>query len=229
MSFYNNGVYILNDTLNKLYKNWNVGATARSINIEDVIDKINPGYDYILSTDKEYYDKTFTYYTQFNIPEMLKYDSSAVIDGVIGNGSINGSSDQPFLINDTYSKFLNSIQVKINYFHLNSNTGNNMKVVETKESENDTTFYKRVLLDYNETQKGYFYATRCIMPDTLHTNFFAIGTFYGPPIYASGRSLYTQYYNATVNKGLRPIVTIPQDRIDLSVGNGVKGNEWGIK
>ena len=229
MSFYNNGVYILNDTLNKLYKNSNVGATARSINIEDVIDKINPGYDYILSTDKEYYDKTFTYYTQFNIPEMLKYDSSAVIDGVIGNGSINGSSDQPFLINDTYSKFLNSIQVKINYFRLNSNTGNNMKVVETKESENDTTFYKRVLLDYNETQKGYFYATRCIMPDTFDTNFFAIGTFYGPPIYASGRSLDTQYYNETVNKGLRPIVTIPQDRIDLSVGNGVKGNEWGIK
>ena len=38
---YNNGVYLLNDICNKLYSNNKLGATASSINVEDIEEKMN--------------------------------------------------------------------------------------------------------------------------------------------------------------------------------------------
>lgn len=48
----NNGVYLLNDLCNYLYKNDNIGATARSLNIEDVQNKIENKNSYENFTNK---------------------------------------------------------------------------------------------------------------------------------------------------------------------------------
>lgn len=81
-----------------------------------------------------------------------------------------------------------------------------------------------MLFDLSKVDR-YFYATRVILCNQYRATF---GIFSGPNIIGTG-SEGPDYSSLNEKRGLRPIVTIPQDRIDLSVGNGVKGNEWGIK
>ena len=92
---YNNGVYTLNDISNRLYKNSSVGASARSINIEDVTSKVKSGFNYLESVSgyKAYGTKN-TYSGRIEYPGMLKYLSTATVDGVTGNGIYNDNSNQ---------------------------------------------------------------------------------------------------------------------------------------
>ena len=221
---YNNGVYTLNDISNRLYKNSSVGASARSINIEDVTSKVKSGFNYIESVSgyKAYGTKN-TYGGGVDYPEMLKYLSTATVDGVTGNGIYNDNSKQSSSISNSYYTSSSSISVTTNYFHVNSNTKNNLIGVETQNSTNDTQFYSDILFDSSNLD-GYLYATRLILCTEVDVIF---GIYSGPSIMGNGVKV--PNLPLQVNKGLRPIVTIPQDRIDLSVGNGVKGNEWGIK
>ncbi len=79
---YNNGVYLLNDICNELYRNDRIGATARSLNIEDIQNKMKIEADgkkayekYGNGTEHEY-GKTKTYDgDKKNYPLQWLYDN----------------------------------------------------------------------------------------------------------------------------------------------------------
>ena len=147
-----------------------------------------------------------------------------MIDGIYNNGTL-GRSEQNSKIYGVETTNT-SMSITSNYFNLNSSTRYNMKTVETRDSVEDNNFYWNILCDIQQVS-GYFYSTRLEMVQTSDKNPY-FGVFYGPQILGAGR-IADDIYTSSVSKGLRPIVTLPASSIDLSVGNGEKGNEWGIK
>ena len=224
---YNNGVYVFNDFMNRLYKNPSVGATARNIKVEDVTSKIKDGFNYVQNPSKHYaYGSTATLSGQYNYPVLWKNveGNQNMIDGIYNNGTL-GRSEQNSKIYGVETTNT-SMSITSNYFNLNSSTRYNMKTVETRDSVEDNNFYWNILCDIQQVS-GYFYSTRLEMVQTSDKNPY-FGVFYGPQILGAGR-IADDIYTSSVSKGLRPIVTLPASSIDLSVGNGEKGNEWGIK
>ena len=224
---YNNGVYVFNDFMNRLYKNPSVGATARNIKVEDLTSKIKDGFNYIQNSSGNYeYGTTATLSGQYNYPTIWEEEegSQNKIDGKYNNGTL-GQSEQNSKVYGMKTTNT-SISIKTNYFNLNSSTQYNMKTVETRDSTADSNFYWNILCNVQQVNP-YFYSTRLVMVRNSGTVMPIFGLFYGPRIIGSANPA-----NSAVplsNYGLRPIVTLPASSIDLSVGNGEKGNEWGIK
>ena len=103
---YNNVVYTLNKKCSDLYKDTSKGITARSIKVEDITDKFNQtGKDklttyisnnlptstgtYITNIDTE--NKTVTYQTRTNYPDIFQYEAGGLIDSTTTSGVIGQS------------------------------------------------------------------------------------------------------------------------------------------
>ena len=101
---YNNGVYLLNDICKSRYGNASLGATARSLNIEDIESRMNSNGIAARNANKGYDNysiqygttKTFTgyYYTKYPaIYAQEKYSGVDVSDVTAGSQVIAGSVD----------------------------------------------------------------------------------------------------------------------------------------
>ena len=101
---YNNGVYLLNDICKSRYGNASLGATARSLNIEDIESRMNSNGIAARNANKGYDNysiqygttKTFTgyYYTKYPaIYAQEKYSGVDVSDVTDGTQVITGSVD----------------------------------------------------------------------------------------------------------------------------------------
>ncbi len=221
---YNNVVYGLNNIANNLYSNPSIGATARNIKIEDVIDKINPGYDYVKNIEGHFErNQTATKYGYTAIPSAWKLEKgNNSIDGVPNNGTL-GQSEQNGLVTNDFVYANSNMVITNQYFNLKEDTRYNMKTVETKESDNDSEIYADLLLSGN----NFIYATRTnLISYNLDLSF---ATQHGPWIMATGR-----YSNDTSNydmltRPMRLIVTLPKSSININTGNGELGNGWGIQ
>ncbi len=224
---YNNFVYVLNDIAQKLYGNTAIGAMARNIKVEDLTDKINPGYNYIYN--KGYngeYLKEYTVYGSRKIPSIWKKEigKNNSIDGINNNGTL-GRSEQTELIYEDVINVNSSMTYTNMYYNLNPNVRYNMKTVETKNSPNDSEIYYNLLVNEHEVS-GYTFATRLILTNSSSSNNPAFGCNKGNGIYGSG-SEYTDY--TTRINPMRIIVKLPKSRINIQVGTGNQGDGWGIQ
>ncbi len=127
---YNNSVYYLNEICNQLYSNNALGTTARSINLDDIENKMNEAgktarNDYVESGSSTKYGATKNYSgANAWYPNLAKYENVLGIDDepvkTNGIGKSHNGTDLtengitiPLLENDTSSKLkANSITVK---------------------------------------------------------------------------------------------------------------------
>lgn len=120
-----------------------------------------------------------------------------------------------------------SMEAQVTVYHFTKETKNNMKVVETKESDYDNQIYNKMLAD------GLFeLATRSIANDNRYSNDIIFAKKYFIPGF--GMAWYEIMSNDRIeylgqqNAGFKIIVTLPKSAINLNVGNGDLGNGWGI-
>ena len=227
---YNNMVYVLNDVAKELYSNNSIGAIARSIKVEDVIDKINPGYDYVQKflTYGEYL-KAYTQYGSMQVPSIWKKEigTNNSIDGVNNNGTLGRSEQNELIYEDLVT--VNSYMTYTNmYFNLNADVKNNMKTVETKNSLNDSEIYYNLLVKTSGDVKAYTFATRLIFNSGGSNPSLGFGYNWGNGIYGVGMSY--ELINSTIKLyPMRMIVKLPKSAINIQVGTGNKGDGWGMQ
>lgn len=234
---YNNIVYTLNTIGQKLYGNNNVGATARSIKIEDLLDKINPGYDYVenkVESEDYYgvYNAPYTVNGPLYIPSMWLQEKGQYnrLDGNLTGGTL-GQSEQSEPITNDFVRVNSTATFTNGYLRLKSDTRYNMKSVETKETDNDTEIYYELM-----TGNQFLYASRVVFwtgISDVYIGEWSFGTRCGPMSSHMGEiardSDVDAQSSALSNKGLRFIVSLPASSINLEQGNGEEGNGWGIQ
>lgn len=224
---YNNGVYALNELCSKLYKNDSLGATARNITIEDIINKIETGYDYkeIPSGYFEAGDTGINLSGQYSYPLIWLEERGEEnsVDSIPNTGTIGSSEQSTIIYGNNTTK--TEININLNYFELNSSIKDHMIAVETNDSKSDKEFYYNLISDQEN-----FYATR-IIGYNENNGTLDFGLAKGPLI--KGGWAYHSGNNASSSEWLsgkmRPIVEIPISSIDLTVGTGDENDRWGIK
>lgn len=155
---YNNGVYLLNDYCKTLYSNSSIGATARSLNIEDIQNKMDLSvWDYHNYSE---YGNTRTYETNKNYPYQWTQEKTekSKIDGNLINGTI-GQSEQKELTEKTYSEATTSIEVQKTYWNRNnSDMQSNFQKADTRDNTKANSMYYELLC--NNGTSYYWLASR---------------------------------------------------------------------
>ena len=178
---YNNGVYLLNDMCDKLYSDSSVGATARSINIEDIenaiiasgngtdLENAKSHYDYgsktLYANNTTYRDTTTgAYIYNKSYPEIFAQEVDSSINGTSTGGTL-GLSKQTSLIGRTNTSSngivgaitaTTSIGPKQTYYYFDAYLGDMLS--------NDYS----VLAN---TSYPYWVASRCANLDYYYANF----------------------------------------------------------
>lgn len=147
---YNNGVYLLNEMCSKLYSNTTKQATARSINIEDIQDKMDLSvWDYQTDINTQYgVPMTYTSIMEYPYKWSQQNISTDKIDGIAINGTL-GESDSGKLTTETYLEATTSITTTQTYWR-NSMTSNNYI---------DSIYYEM----YHAADFYYMLASRCTL------------------------------------------------------------------
>ena len=126
---YNNGVYLLNDMADKMYSNDSLGATARSLTIEDIEAGMNEsGLDYIhsYSNSQAAWGETYTYTGSRYYPNLYAYENGSGIDlattadpnSAVKEDGINQSDsyyDSP--TTETYSRANKALTITQTYYY----------------------------------------------------------------------------------------------------------------
>ena len=218
---YNNGVYLLNDMCNNLYSNLDKGTTARSLNIEDIQDKLKSedtykGYESKTGTK---WGSSFTYDTAKKFPAQWQND----------NG-VEKESENKNLI--PIEKELSDVESKTITQTLWDRDAETMKTAfketSTNFSETDSEIYYNLLC--NKGNGRYWLASRFAHAPRESYAVFGLrgvreGRVGGPYLfYTSG------FLPSVESRSFRPVVNIRADKIDTDTGDGTDSNVgWGIK
>lgn len=200
---YNNGVYLLNDICEKLYSNKRLGAKARSINLEDIEDKMSrtalsnrDSYGH----DEVHYGEVKTYMGQNAfVPEIYTKKS--------------GDADQEskaYYSNATTSTFIpqNDVGVKQTFYEVKD---------LTEASFEEEITYELLF----ETSTTYWLATRCTDCGAEYA-IFGLRSIGKSSI--TGAAICASNSKSASNKNfVRPIVTLGED-VKISVEGGTKSN-----
>ena len=229
---YNNGVYLLNDYCKTLYSNESLHATARSLNIEDIQDKMDlevwDYHDY--TNDGVKYGETRTYETNKYYPYQWAQENSTKnkINGSLTNGTL-GQSEQQSLTEDTYSEANTSIEVEQTYWYRsNDNMKTTFKEADTREEENKTSMYYELLC--NNGNSYYWLASHSSdASDTSSANFGFRGVYNGA-ISSDRLSNSDGITNGNYDRydRVRPVVSLPSGVIDLETDYNTEGT-WNLK
>ena len=199
---YNNGVTLLNNICNTLYGNADLEANARSVNIEDLQDKMDLSvwnYKEDITSEGHKYGEFYEYTGEF--PSMIKEDikfennckSFNILDFNDQNSAISGP-ETLMLKNTVWNNELSK---------------ENFKKVETRSNPNDSDIY------YTLLYKNYiWFATRSIY---FWNNNFA---YFGLMI--NNNRIYIAYlmYGGQIGndeEGILPIVNISIDKINTDI------------
>lgn len=218
---YNNGVYLLNDMCNKLYSNLDKGTTARSLDIEDIQDKLKSedtykGYESETGTK---WGSSFTYGIAKKFPAQWQND----------NG-VGKESESRNLI--SIEKELSDVESKTITQTLWDRDAEAMKTAfketSTNFSETDSEIYYNLLC--NKGNGRYWLASRFAHAPRESYAVFGLrgvreGRVGGPYLfYTSG------FLPSVESRSVRPVVNIQADKIDTDTGDGTDSNVgWGIK
>ena len=218
---YNNGVYLLNDMCNNLYSNLDKGTTARSLDIEDIQDKLKSedtykGYESKTGTK---WGSSFTYGIAKKFPAQWQND----------NG-VEKESESRNLI--SIEKELSDVESKTITQTLWDRDAEAMKTAfketSTNFSETDSEIYYNLLC--NKGNGRYWLASRFAHAPRESYAVFGLrgvreGRVGGPYLfYTSG------FLPSVESRSVRPVVNIQADKIDTDTGDGTDSNVgWGIK
>ena len=214
---YNNGVYLLDELCNKLYKGEK--ATSKNLKIEDIQDKMNLSvWDY---HNYEGYESTYNpSYKQY--PLLVAQEKGQTIDGM--NGTL-GVSEQSSIIQGVGTA--NSWIIKHTYWY---NPMNSSNYINEKYYE----MYHEVILN------NYWLSSRCISVNGGIRNDYMInyvtrnGIGEYTPAFSDKGALFGSSGGETSNTcSIRPVIILESNvKIDTSVA-GKEGsspeNAWVIK
>lgn len=164
---YNNGVYFLNDICKTLYSNSKYNAIARSINREDIEDKLDLSvwdyhdFGYIISGKEYKYGGIGIYTSEKSYPYMWtqeKTETNAIDEKVITGGTLN-RSEQNELIEETYATASKSITGTVTYWQKAMNA-ENFKKVSISSIEDESNIYYNLFINNGSNYNGYWLATR---------------------------------------------------------------------
>lgn len=226
---YNNCVYLLNDYCRTMYSNNSKGAIARSVNIEDIQEKMkvvdeNTGKkayeNYISETGVSY--KTGTYQYSNNVWYALQWKNDNGIKGESNQDKeIEYSSEEAA---KTQEK--NTLTVTQTYWYLSSSdVQSNFISANTRDiSKSDSMYYE--LLCNNGTSY-YWLASRFV--NTSNPAFAIFGLRYVARGEINGSDLfYSNGYSAISSTYVRPLVSLQSNLIDIEAGyNETVG--WSLK
>ena len=222
---YNNGVYLLNDYCKTLYSNSSIGATARSLNIEDIQNKMDLSvWDYHNYSE---YGNTRTYETNKNYPYQWTQEKTekSKIDGNLINGTI-GQSEQKELTEKTYSEATTSIEVQKTYWNRNnSDMQSNFQKADTRDNTKANSMYYELLC--NNGTSHYWLASRFAGTSNssdadFGLHFVTSGNVYGIGMFYSGAHVSS---NTT---RVRPVVSLPSNIINIDTDYNT-AKTWKLK
>lgn len=224
---YNNGVYLLNDFCSTLYGNSEKGATARSLNIEDIEEKMVWDYhNYVSDTNTKYGD-TYTYTTDRYYPYQWTQEitEKSKIDGKAITGSL-GKSEQTALTTETSSQASTSIETQQTYWDRNdSDMKTNFQTADTRDNMKANSMYYELLC--NNGTSFYWLASRFV--DNYHPSYADFGLCemqYGG---VSGYGMFASDSDMVdYNHYVRPVVSLPSSIIDISTEYD-ENTGWTIK
>lgn len=215
---FTNGVYLLNEYCNLLYNNQSVGATARSMNIEDITDKLKTD-----ENGKKVYE---------DFEDYIKYGETAQILSLVPkkwqedkNENLSSLGTLKEYQNEDDAWDLNEIERELKQTYWYETLEDQFITINTRE-ENNSNFYKEVC----GTDEEYWLSSRYtyIFGDDLVS--FGIRRLNGYSSEINGTDLcYINGTNGGVFLKVRPIVTIPINKINLDDDYEANGNMWKLK
>ena len=254
---YNNAVYILNDICNSLYSNEQKQAVARSINIEDVQNKIDANkWNYQEYINEEDLENPISYgkvkHIESVIYELNEQEQGVYypaifsqekttknkIEDILIKGNLE-KSEQTQLITESYKKASN-MDIEQTAWKMDEQTfqTNPFLTVETKNHIEDSTIYQELLGSSYHTNT--WIASRGVNVSNI------FGSSLNGIIYPAGFGIFElavnqidfqeMYYTNGYKTGItsyhtatiRPIVTISIENINTEIGNGKKESPWEI-
>ena len=225
---YNNGVYILNNLCSTLYSNPHIGATTRSLNIEDIQDKMKVGdggkkaYEtQVDPTTNLMYGEKYTYTNSSDIYYPKKWKESQNI----GEGSIQNTIQAYDKIEDAYLQETPLVVTRTAWKISHGFMQDNYKDVTNRSGWNTNEYQKAIGSSYI-----YFLASRCTNPTTFNGT---TGCEFGMQIVGQGDidalGLFTsREKEKEVVFSVRPVVTMESNLIDLTKDYKDNGNKWSL-
>ena len=227
---YNNGVYLLNDYCKTMYSNSSLGAEARSLNIEDIQDKMKvvdeetgkKAYEnYTASNTGTKYGDTYPYSSNKWYPLQWKND----------NGTTGESKQETVTSYETEAdakaqETAGGLIVTQTYWHLSAgNIQSNFISADTRDTTKATSMYYELLC--NNGSSYYWLASRYVK--TNYSSYFIFGLrgvnngdVNGNNMFSSSASPYGNGYC------VRPVVSLKSNIINTDDGyNETTG--WSLK
>ncbi len=230
---YNNGVAILNDYCKTMYSNASKKAVARSLNIEDIQDKMKvdeetgkKAYEsYTSGTGTVYKTGTYPYSSNKWYPLKWKEDN-----GIVGESDPKNptSSDIISYASEDDAKTQETsrdLTVTQTYWYLNASTmSSNFETANTRDTTRANSMYYELLC--NNGSSYYWLASRCV------TALDPSGANFGLRLVNSGsveesRMFYSNSNTYSVNVFVRPVVSLPSNVIDLNTNYETEG-KWNL-
>lgn len=217
---YNNGVYLLNDVAASLYSNSRLGATARSLTIEDVEAGMNEaGIEYVrsYSANGTTVGDTATFTSRY-YPNLYAQENGSGIDLATTNDPNSavktdgiGQSDSYYSepTTETYTQASSSLTATGTYYNRSMSSG----------YYKNSTFYSMV-----HSGSTYWLASRFVSTSSSTAGF---GLRYVSRVKLLGYTLFTSNYGFANSIGyrLRPLVSLSSN-IRLSSGDGSEGSPY---
>lgn len=215
---YNNGVYLLNDYCKTMYSNETIGAVARSLNIEDIQDKmitINGKKAY--ETNKCYecgknheYGKTTSY--QYSKYYPLQWNNDNELQGRSKSNSLQEYKTE----DDAICKDHNGdLTVAVTHWSLDKNTmETNFEQADTRDKTKANSMYYELLCAGGSS--NYWLASRSVL--TTSTDSATVGlqkVDYG--IVAVGGLYHMDKRIDSESNYIRPVVSLPANVINTDV------------
>ena len=233
---YNNGVYLLNDYCQTMYSNSSIGATARSLNIEDIQEHLRIDEEtgkkvyetYTSETGATYATGTYSYENSKWYPVKWKEDEG-----------INGESEQTEIKeyateDEAKSQEDNILTVTQTEWALYANEvqASHFENADTRDSSKAETMYYELLSNDGEDTHYCWLASRFVdTNNSTYANYAEFGLrqvwnggFRGFPMFTSnGNSA-----SSRAHMSIRPVVTLSSDVIDLSTDYNTETG-WNLK
>ena len=215
---YNNGVYLLNDFCNTLYGNTTKGATARSLNIEDIEEKMDLSvwdyHNYTSSGTDTKYGDTCIYKNQYYPYQWTqeKTDKSK-IDGNAVTGTL-GKSEQSKLTEQTSLQATTSIETQQTVWTRDtSNMISNFQSANTRDTTKSLNIYYELLC--NNGKDNYWLSSRGVDNSNPTITYFGLYSIHSGSVYFLW--MFGSYFDDFNNgRYIRPIVSIPSSIIDIN-------------
>ena len=220
---YNNGVYSLNNMISELYSNESLGATARSMTIEDIeAGMTEAGLDYVHSYAAVGETKTYTSSSYRYYPNLYAQENGSGIDLATTNDPNSevktdgiGQSDsyytEPNTDDPAYTQANTSLTVTQTYYYRSMSS----------------SYYKDGQTFYNLVHPGSYYwlASRYVNTNSAIAYF---GLRIVNNSYLNGNDLFYSDSGTNSSYGyLRPVVSL-KSNIKLSTGNGSSESPYQI-